>query len=119
MTKKLELLLLLAMSAQLSLPHSVSRGRPGHLGRPSANIRWRSRSIKSSSLGSRPQGGNIRWDEIRLPGRQLRPVMLQLQMSSMPKEVGSRVGIVELYWWWTRVVTRGRRRLAGGTEMID
>ena len=116
MTKKLELLLFLA---QLPLPNSVSRGRPGHLGRPSANIRWRSRSIKSSSLGSRPQGGNIRWDEIRLPGRQLRPVMLQLQMSSMPKEVGSRVGIVELYWWWTRVVTRGRRRLAGGTEMID
>ena len=112
MTKKLELLLFLA---QLPLPNSVSRGRPGHLGRPSANIRWRPRSIKSSSLGSRPQGGNIRWDEIRLPGRQLRPVMLQLQMSSMPKEVGT-VGIVELYWWWTGVVTRGRRRLAGGAE---
>ena len=49
--------------------------------------------IKSSSLPSRPQGGNIRWDEISLPGRQLRPVMPRPEMSSMPGQgISSRTG---------------------------
>ena len=35
-------------------------------------------------IAIKASGGNIRWDEISLPGRQLRPVMPQ-KSSSMPK----------------------------------
>ena len=57
--------------------HSCVRGR---------HQREYSLGIKSSSLPSRPQGGNIRWDEISLLGRQLRLVMPRPQMSSMPAQ---------------------------------
>ena len=87
-----------------------------------AAIREYSLGIKSSSLPSRPQGGNIRWDEISLLGRQLRPVMPQ--MSSMPAQgISCRAGwydsstasIVGVGCGGLKSLHRGRHRQELGT----